>query len=362
MTARCTGEVPSADMRQAPIQYRGSSSHDPRPQARATTRVVPGFTSTKLSTYGPGSPKGGLVHRLEEVPSCIERWLFFEFQVQDTGSGIPAHLHSKIFEPFMQGDSGLNKTYAGTGLGLSICAQIASVMGGSISMQSELGYGSTFVFSVPLKLADGDSEGSVASVLPTHSKSIYEWSRHQPSGFALSMRQAQAIPGAIPDMQSMLDTVANAKALSHPEVGNSAGLEKSPLFSGPASEIAIPQAGPLALAGTSVMKHPRKLKILVAEDNKTNQIVIQRMLKLEGTLDVTIAVNGQDALGKVKKALQNGEPYDLVFMDVQMPVLDGIEATKQIRQLKFTGPIIALTAYTEVQLLSTMNCFVADFE
>ena len=84
-------------------------------------------------------------------PPINARTLLFEFEVKDTGPGIPPEQQKKVFEPFVQGDLGLSRKYGGTGLGLSICSQLASLMRGSISLNSEVGVGSAFTMRIPLK-------------------------------------------------------------------------------------------------------------------------------------------------------------------------------------------------------------------
>lgn len=84
-------------------------------------------------------------------PPINARMLVFEFEVEDTGPGIPVSQQQKVFEPFVQGDLGLSKKYGGTGLGLSICSQLAKLMGGTISLASQEGVGSTFTMRIPLK-------------------------------------------------------------------------------------------------------------------------------------------------------------------------------------------------------------------
>ena len=75
----------------------------------------------------------------------------FEFEVEDTGPGIPDHMQQRVFEPFVQGDLGLSKKFGGTGLGLSICQQLANLMGGNITLKSTIGVGTTFTMHIPLK-------------------------------------------------------------------------------------------------------------------------------------------------------------------------------------------------------------------
>lgn len=92
-----------------------------------------------------------LQERSSSPPPINARMLLFEFEVQDTGPGIPPAQQQKVFEPFVQGDLGLSRKYGGTGLGLSICSQLAALMGGSVSLKSEVGVGSTFTMHIPLK-------------------------------------------------------------------------------------------------------------------------------------------------------------------------------------------------------------------
>ncbi|KAF2999039.1 Histidine kinase [Curvularia kusanoi] len=367
VTARCTGEVLASDMRRASAQSRGGSLSDSK--ARASTTVIGGGPAL-ASTQSLGRPKSRLAHRVEGQRGLTppkERWLNFEFQVEDTGPGIPSHLHSKIFEPFVQGDLGLNKKYAGTGLGLSICSQIAGVMGGSMRLKSELGHGSIFVLSIPLKNLGGQAEGIATGMPPTYSSSFDDSLGNRSSGFALSMRQAQATSSVTSRIHSPLGTVADTVASEISEQPSSASAEQPLLAPAPSAERPVldtPQANLQEQRGTSKPKHREATKVLVAEDNMTNQVVMKRMLKLEGLQNVTIAVDGQDALEKVNESLRSGELYDLVFMDVQMPNLDGIETTRMIRKLGFGAPIVALTAYTEetnVQkcLDSGMNFFLS---
>ena len=90
-----------------------------------------------------------------------------------------------------------------------------------------------------------------------------------------------------------------------------------------------------------------KLRILVADDNSTNVEVVSRLLKLEDIYDVTVAKDGREAYEIVKATMEGDEHFDMIFMDVQMPNLDGLQSTRLIRRLGFSAPIVALTAFAE---------------
>ncbi|KAF3035040.1 Histidine kinase [Didymella heteroderae] len=292
-----------------------------------------------------------------------ELWLSFEFEVADTGPGISEHLHSKIFEPFVQGDLGLNKKYGGTGLGLSICSQLASLMRGTIGMKSEVSQGSVFALSIPLKhvgvrrvATQNAGVDSVAVTLPSRNRPFDEMWETQSCGGVHSMQPMQACSRATLRSEGPPSVVPATVASDTCSELRLVDLGQLHSASAPSPGQSNTQAAPLERSGAEVTKHGGMARVLVAEDNKTNQEVMVRILKLEDVHDVTIAEDGQEALDKVQESLQNHNPYDLVFMDVQMPNLDGLHATRLLRQSGFTAPIVALTAYTEVHF-STPSYF-----
>jgi len=105
-----------------------------------------------------------------------------------------------------------------------------------------------------------------------------------------------------------------------------------------------------------------RLRVLVAEDNKVNQEVVVRMLRLEEIFDVHVAKDGQEALDRVKESMEKDTPYDLIFMDVQMPNLDGRESTREIRKMGYGKPIVALTAFAdEINRKECIESGMSDF-
>jgi osomolarity two-component system sensor histidine kinase SLN1 len=217
------------------------------------------------------------------------RWLMFEFEVEDSGPGIPEHLQNKIFEPFVQGDLGLSKKFGGTGLGLSICSQLAGLMKGTINLKSELGHGSVFTMQIPLRhlASRADSTASSSNINLNdanlrRSVSMDETRTRDPSrDDALSGRSVQSTTSNPPSggpVAFEADSKPRLVGLSHPFFASNPPMES------PNSQIAA-----MERVTAEATKRGDKVKVLVAEDNKTNQEVVLRMLKLEDIYDVTVA-------------------------------------------------------------------------
>jgi len=183
------------------------------------------------------------------------------FAVQDSGIGMSFEQISSLFQPFKQADSSMTRRFGGTGLGLSICKGLIEKMGGQIWVESELGKGSTFFFTVNFAIGDGSDQ------------------------------------------------------ISKERNNSRATLEQE-------------------------MSRLRGINVLLVEDNDFNQQVASELLSQLG-LNVAVANNGSEAIKQVEN-----KNYDVVLMDLQMPVMDGYEATEQIRKnSRFKDlPIIALTA------------------
>ena len=216
------------------------------------------------------------------------------FEVADTGIGIPAEQHEAIFEAFSQADASMTRRYGGTGLGLSIARQLCHMMGGEIGVNSEVGQGSTFWFTVEMEVGQPIAP-PVARPVP-------------PPPPSPAVRPAPASPGAAP-------ATAPGSAMS---------------------AVAVEFQAALKAAGRD------RVHLLLVEDNAANMRVTRALLEILGC-DVTPATNGMEAV----EAYRNNA-FDLVLMDCQMPEMDGYEATRTIRQLESvqgrSTPIVALTA------------------
>ncbi|KAL9086921.1 MAG: hypothetical protein Q9165_006927 [Trypethelium subeluteriae] len=316
-------------------QHRGlSDSGPPTPMMTATANEINAFDRRdSRSQFGsersPSPPPG--------------RTLLFDFEVKDTGPGIAPGQQQRIFEPFVQGDLGLSKKYGGTGLGLSICSQLAKLMRGTIGLQSQLGVGSTFTMAIPLRhiATRVDSEASSNVDIPLSLSRNSSVHGEEPSSLKPPATDRPTAGSAHSDSNPGPVTF---EADSQPRL---VGLSQ-PFFASPQPlESPGSQQAAVDRVTAEASKRGDKVKVLVAEDNKVNQEVVLRMLKLEDIYDVTVAADGQEALDYVKASMEASRPYNLIFMDVQMPNLDGLESTRLIRQIGYSAPIVALTAFSE---------------
>ncbi|KFA46321.1 hypothetical protein S40293_06998 [Stachybotrys chartarum IBT 40293] len=315
-------------------RHRGgsSSTHSANSTGRnSSIRFKGEGTALSINPMDPkATPHIQVRERSPTPPPPGARTLIFEFEVQDTGPGIPAHMQQKVFEPFVQGDLGLSKKFGGTGLGLSICHQLAGLMGGSISLQSTVGVGTTFTMHIPLKYVKERASSTASSSVKSRPTSVDAGEGdHQRS--PVSKTNGESKTASVLTPQPRLVGLSQPFFAADPAITHKSAEQKM-------AEIDRAMANKTGQG---------KLRVLVADDNSTNIEVVSRMLKLEDVYDVSIAKDGQEAFDLVKAAMEKNESFDVIFMDVQMPNLDGLQSTRLIREMGYTSPIVALTAFSE---------------
>jgi signal transduction histidine kinase/CheY-like chemotaxis protein len=343
-----------------------------------------------------------------------------KFSVQDTGIGMTAEQAAKLFQPFAQADSSTTRKYGGTGLGLTISKRLAEMMGGEIWVESESGQGSTFSFTANLGLGkekakkrfkpSQDLRGMKVLVVDDNatSRGILQ---EMLESFSFDVSVAASGAEGITELESAqedkpfelvvmdwkmpgMDGIEASRRIK-----NHTGLSKIPpivLVTAYGREDVMQQAEEVGLEGfllkpvnpsmlfdtimqafgeavpetsrvaqrkdqeAEALENIQGARLLLVEDNEINQQVAKEILESAG-LNVVLANDGQEAVNAVKE-----NEYDAVLMDIQMPVMDGYTATREIRKdERFKElPIIAMTAHAmagdeEKSLEAGMNGHVA---
>ncbi len=342
---------------------------------------------------GPMGPMGPIGPMAPDVA--------LHFEVRDTGIGIPREKHGQIFQSFSQADTSTTRKYGGTGLGLTISRRLVEMMGGRIWIESEVGQGSTFHFTatfgrprgapaerapaprvtmpgLPVLVVDDNAtnrrilekalagwamrptcveggEQALAALGRAHQAgepfALVLIDGHMPGmdGFTLADRIQRTPQTAGATLVMLTSGGQPGEAARCRELGIASYLMKpikqSDLLRAISSALHLtsqgePRPGPVPAAPRGLQ---RPLRVLLAEDNMVNQRLAVRLLEKAGHTAVVVG-NGREAVAALER-----QPFDLVLMDVEMPDMNGFEATAVIReQEKKTGrhvPIVAMTAH-----------------
>ena len=344
---------------------------------------------------------GEVVVRVESGPIADER-VALTFTVTDTGIGIPSEKHATIFDPFTQADASTTRRFGGTGLGLTISARLVALMGGTIRVKSEPGHGTMFEVTLPFEiraeapvplsprkledlsgldvlvvddnatnrrileeqltvwgmrptLVDGGLTAIAAldyavTIGKPFAFALIDFQMPDLDGFGLA-QQIKKRPELGTTMIMMLSSVGHrGDGIRFRELGVASYLTKpvrqSVLLDAMLSVLAAKDTPPerqVLVTRHTLNEARRSLRILLAEDNAVNRQLVTALLTKRGHTTVSV-VNGCEAVAAIA-----GGGFDLVLMDVQMPEMDGLQATAAIRKAEeVTGahvPIVALTAH-----------------
>ncbi|KAL7415804.1 hypothetical protein BDY24DRAFT_270396 [Mrakia frigida] len=338
------------------------------------------------------TPEGGSIVVRWKIEPRDSTQTLVKVSVADTGVGIPPHKMDRLFKSFSQIDSSITRSYGGSGLGLAISQSLARLMGGSCSAKSIIGTGSTFSFSFLVSTQDAskteqpfpsfppgrnafvlarpgtlrrtveeelttfgitsDGEESISkassklasvqySILLVDSRlvssdDVKHLVKIQPNGKIIFL-------SAIAQLSSTIDrlNIKHAETLLRPLRTSALYDAVAPVSAG--TSTALPQKPKLRSEIDPELKYP--LSILLVDDNRVNCLVGARILERFGYTDIQTAFDGLEA---VEKAEANGS-FDLVLLDLQMPVLDGYKANARIASSALTGKpcVVALSANTD---------------
>lgn len=352
-----------------------------------------------LSNAVKYTPEGGNIQlRLDELPQVDDNYSRIRFTVSDTGIGISEQFLKIIFEPFARENSQIIRQIQGTGLGMAITKSLVDLMGGTIKVESQLGKGSVFTVELEFRICEkeddprfwtrygigkmivaDDSEETCLNILKAMEKTGVTVDYATDGESAIEMMRAARKEGApyqlilldwkMPDLDGMETARLIRKKYSEKipillftaydweeiekeaeEIGVDNFISK-PFFMTNFKEVIQRVMGRKKKDRTEMDSMELKGKhILVVDDIEANRLVLVKILSSLGA-HCDEACNGQEALDKFMNA-SSGD-YDLIFMDVQMPVLDGYAATKAIRNSNHpsakTLPIIAMTANAFVE-------------
>ncbi|MFO7882736.1 MAG: response regulator [Kosmotogaceae bacterium] len=298
------------------------------------------------------------------------------YEVHDTGIGISKKRLENVFEPFVQIESNMSRRYGGSGLGLAITKRLVNLQNGTINLNSDPGKGTTAIVRIPSKIPsktelsetvkDSKEKEDIAIMIVGKNEDCFDSLTNIFNKLGLKYKLVRDIPLIThylkqDDYKLVIINLADfeetqrsyllsekfsslnipvifigSPSISKPSLHNS----KFKVINDCSKEQELMEAVSGFIPNLKPFLSKKNIRILVVEDNEPNQLLIKKILERAGII-VDVSFNGKEAIQMI---LEN--EYDLVIMDIQMPVVDGYEATRKIRKMGNDIPIIALTAHT----------------
>ncbi|MEM7234860.1 MAG: ATP-binding protein [Planctomycetota bacterium] len=278
------------------IEHRGAIPETVTSDPTRLRQVLLNLVGNAIKFTESGSVR--VVMELAGVPVETSEHPRLRWHVIDTGIGLGEEELASLFQPFTQADESMTRKYGGTGLGLAISRRLAELLGGTVSVVSEKGKGSTFTIEI--------DSGDLSTVALLETPKIRAEKAAPPSE-ASDRGEDSALSSEVADPLSW----------EKPSPTKTAKKRKGPKISG---------------------------RVLLVEDGPDNQRLIAFVLEKAGAT-VEVAENGRIGLDRARAAWESEEPFDVVLMDMQMPEMDGYTATSLLRKAQYPYPVVALTAH-----------------
>jgi signal transduction histidine kinase/CheY-like chemotaxis protein len=268
--------------------------------------------------------------------------------VKDNGIGMTTEQQSQIFEPYTQADDSISSRFGGTGLGMTITKQISELMGGSIKVKSAKGEGTVFVIAIPYKEVSDEEVSTPQNAIQAEEESLKLAPESSPVPASTEPQKTDPVRGpeskaeTPPQAPKEIATSAPEKPAPQNEISQKPANTASPAT----SESLVSDILETSPSQKKDVSPYSNLRLLVVDDNATNHMVVSSLLSnVVGS--IVTASDGQEAIDQLES-----QAFDVVLMDIHMPVMDGIEATLSIRGSRKPYsdiPIIALTADPQYQ-------------
>lgn len=266
---------------------------------------------------------------------------YIKFQVKDTGIGISEEYQKKLFQPFQQANNTTTREYGGTGLGLSICKNLVNLMNGNIYLKSTVNFGTTITFEIPY-IRPNETSKSENTIDFSDYKRISSSENRRRSihreNKSKSLDETRPLFKNILSRRNSLSTILNIRTKEN---------NSDDLLSGESISTSSDESTPGQILKVNSFKsslcdpNPTHLsKIIIVEDHKINQMVITKLLEKLNFRNYVVFNNGKECVDSILTQAN----ILVVFMDLHMPIMDGYNCTKCIRDMGIDVPIVALTA------------------